>query len=391
MTNDETMMSIAANNTPNNNMRDRNPLRARPVRRKLTYRLEDMYPCKRDDGVEFHPFPDHTYFVPELKQTLISVTTIVSLFFEPFNAQRVIECMMRARTWPSNKYNGQTAEEIQATWATNGREASERGTRLHAAIECYYNHGDMTSFSDMLPTSEYAHFQRYVADEVFSRNALNDPVIPYRTEWTVYDETANIGGTIDMVYKNVSDSTYTLVDWKRCKQINKNANRRGKGIMSSYYDCNFTKYSLQLQMYRYILENTYGLKIRDMRLVVLHPLKNNYEVHAIDMDSELYTSIVPQIFQAMRAGGGAGGATNTTSCWSLEELHKLATRRHTTSSCHSRSDSWDTGNLHFLKEEEEEEEGEILEERVDESSGVGEACDESPAPFAQGVCLERSN
>lgn len=268
---------------------------------------------------------------------------------------------MRSRGWVKSKYYGLTAEEIQAQWALNGKQAAELGTKLHAMIECYYNHGNMADFSDMLATPEFAHFQRFVTDELFSKSWVGEVTIPYRTEWTVYDETANIGGTIDMVYKNVQDGTYTLVDWKRCKQIykanryhdNKKKNkigRSGKGVMSEYPDCNFTKYSLQLQIYRYILENTYGMVVRDMKLVVIHPSKPNYEVHAIEMESDLYTKTVPEIFRALRRG------TREDGDWATELRNLIDPPQPPPPSCHQRSDSWDTGHIQFLPDDEEEKE-----------------------------------
>jgi hypothetical protein len=61
-------------------------------------------------------------------------------------------------------------------------------------------------------------------------------------------------------------------------------------------DCNYTHYSLQLNMYRIILERKYGFKIRDMYLIFMHKnLSDNYvkvEVETIDIDTCNITPLV---------------------------------------------------------------------------------------------------
>jgi hypothetical protein len=43
-------------------------------------------------------------------------------------------------------------------------------------------------------------------------------------------------------------------------------------------DTNYWHYTLQLNIYKYFLENYYGLKITDLCLVILHPDNKNYKL-----------------------------------------------------------------------------------------------------------------
>lgn len=268
-----------------------------------TSSLSISHPHIRDSAVRFDA-AEHVYTIPHLHKKLISVTTLVSHFFEPFDADSVIRCMMNSPKWPTSKYYGMPPDRIKELWATNGRDAAAKGTRLHAFIEACYNNADVSSYADLLPTPECAQFQRFVTDLGVARIQQKDPVIPYRTEWVVYDESINVGGTIDMVYKNLADGTYTLVDWKRCKRIHKNAptnhgRRMAKGIMSGLPDCNFTKYSMQLNVYRYIVEKVYNMKVRDAYILSFHPDQTNYHMHRVDPDPIL-SVILPRLFDSLR-------------------------------------------------------------------------------------------
>lgn len=321
----------------------------------------------RDASIRPLPFPDHGYTLPSMgAMKLLSVTSLVNMFFEGFNADRVIECMMRSAKWgPSHKYYGMTAQAIKEIWACRGTEAAEMGTRMHAAIECYYNCGPLQFHADTLATREFAQFQRFVADATFSRmtqtrddeTGLPDVWIPYRTEWTVYDESARVGGTVDMVYKNVRDGTYTLIDWKRCKELHTTGRLSAKGVMAHMRDCNFTRYSLQLGIYRYILENVYGLVVRDAFVVQFHPDLENYQMHRVPSDTELYRLTVPKIMQSLRRGATESGN------WELELASLLAPPTVPTFAADRatlcRSDSWDTGTVRVADRDDRESEQEL--------------------------------
>jgi hypothetical protein len=95
-----------------------------------------------------------------------------------------------------------------------------------------------------------------------------------------------------MIYKNRNEDTYSIYDWKRSKEIKKTSyNKWGKiACISHIPDSNYWHYCLQLNTYKYILEKNYGIKIRDMYLVCLHPenKNNNYQhIKVVDLYNEV--------------------------------------------------------------------------------------------------------
>jgi hypothetical protein len=140
-------------------------------------------------------------------------------------------------------------------------EAMKNGTKIHKDIENFYAKGIMNTDS-----KEFGFFQQFIKDQ--------DYLVPYRTEWSVYDEKIKLSGTIDMVYKNKDDS-YSIYDWKCTNYLNDNDKRR---------------YSLQLNLYKKIIESNYGLKIKHLFLLKLN--SKEYKIIEIDdnvmTDSKLY-------------------------------------------------------------------------------------------------------
>ena len=125
---------------------------------------------------------------------------------------------------------------------------------------------------------------------------------PYRTEWLVWDRSVMIAGSIDMVYRK-PDGTLAIYDWKRAKEI-KTDNRYDNmlGPVSHLPDTNYWHYSIQLNVYRRILQENYGETVSELALVILHPNNSKFRVLQLAMMEEE----VDGIFAARKAAVAAG-------------------------------------------------------------------------------------
>lgn len=251
--------------------------------------LSEKNPHERDAQITFDEEP-HIYTIQGSEdKKYTSVTTWVHSYFKPFNAKEVIQAMMRnKRKWEdpvaNEKYYGKSAEEIEEIWKQAGKEAAAKGTAMHYEIECFYNTTDPTTAAAAATAAaesqsiEFQYFQNFNKDFVENGGSLR----PYRTEWMIFHEEAQIAGSIDMVYENTDSSptTLSIYDWKRCKEITK-TNRGGEfatnPIIEHFPNTNYWTYALQLNIYKYILQTKYGKTITDLYLIVLHPDAKNYQ------------------------------------------------------------------------------------------------------------------
>ena len=194
--------------------------------------------------------------------------------------------MMAGRKWnESHEFWGMTSYQIQQVWKERGVQAAWLGTVLHNNIEAFLNNSKLSKgythhmlleaykeehiLNTSLFSKEWTYFLKYVED--------TPDKIPFRTEWRIFDLDLKLAGSIDMVYKNEEDGTLSIYDWKRSKEI-KRDNKYQKSKTLQLPDCNFYHYSLQLNTYKYILENTYGYTIRDLFLVILYPDNESYHL-----------------------------------------------------------------------------------------------------------------
>lgn len=254
---------------------------------------------ERDQYIEFYE-ESHKYIITSDRNSkYTSVTTWNHSHFPHFNPDEVIKNMTKSKNWKEgHKYWGMKPEEIKKLWDNNRDNVAGAGTDMHYEIECFmnntnilydYTHKDLYDFYcktgiPIINTIEWKYFIEFIKD--------TPDLKPYRTEWTIYHEELKLAGSIDMIYEN-SDGTLSIYDWKRSKNItavnpfNKFA---VEPIISHMPDSNFWHYALQLNTYKFILEEKYNKKIKDLYLVRLHPdtEEKSYELIKLpDLTKEL--------------------------------------------------------------------------------------------------------
>ena len=215
----------------------------------------------RDKRIVFHE-DTHIYEVDGSSDGIMSVTTFIHHYFPSFNADAVLKKMRNKE----EKYPNMTDEEIKRQWSENGKKASQEGTGMHRMIELYYNGVEPEEKS-----KEFTYFLDFHNKEIASRGLM-----PYRTEWSIFDGEIEIAGQLDMLYQK-HDGTYGLYDWKRVKEIKRsNPYEKGLGPLRMVEHCNYNHYSLQLNIYKKILQTCYGINVTEMNLVILHPENEGY-------------------------------------------------------------------------------------------------------------------
>ena len=240
----------------------------------------------RDKRITFEE-STHTYTVDGVKEGWTSCTGFIHSFFEDFNPDAVIAKMMASRKWPDSQYYGKTAFEIKKQWSDSGTEASAAGTRMHLDIERFNNADPVGNLEgdEYEPNlgPEWDYFLKYER-----RWRIKHGFVPFRTEWLVFKEDIKLSGSIDMVYKK-PDGTLAIYDWKRSKEIKyENSFQSGLSPLDHLPDTNYWHYSLQLNIYRRILEELYDVHISELALVILHPNNPSFKIIQLNrMDDEV--------------------------------------------------------------------------------------------------------
>lgn len=250
------------------------------------------------------PRDNHVLFLEEGHKYLIdgisascSVTKLVEHYFPKFEGQAMAKKMLsnpRIFEDPEKreKYYGivgnldlQDSKDLQEgirlvteKWSRDGKAASDKGTEMHKAIEDYYR--ELTPLPQEKEYTMFKNFDEYTRVKGY---------LPFRSEQIVWDKSLDLAGSSDMLYikeknKDKKRPHVWLVDWKRSKEIVTKNKFRQKGIgpMKNRDHCNYQHYSLQLNIYKYLMEKHYNIKIKKMSLIILHPDQEDWEEYIVD-------------------------------------------------------------------------------------------------------------
>ena len=229
--------------------------------------LADLHPHPRDPHISLDE-ATHVYTVCGEAGTYQSVTTFCHHHFPSFDKDKTIALITKGRKYmhdPEYRYYRMSPEAILAQWDALGKEASDKGTKMHYMIECYVNNEPVEDDGSI-------EFQWFLEFDQAYRSIL----VPFRTEWRIYHEEWKLSGSIDMVYYHPSDNTYQIYDWKRTKEIEPE-NAFGEMALTpclrdrGWHNTSYWIYTLQLNTYRWILQEKYGMAISALCLVRLHP------------------------------------------------------------------------------------------------------------------------
>lgn len=294
-------------------------------------RLKLQHRQKMDERVIFVD-SDHKYYVAWSKEEnltpkdfvfeSISVSSFVHDCFPAFNGREVIQKMMASPRWRYSKYYGMSAQEILDSWEANGKMCSSQGSKFHYLLECFYN--------GMVEPLRSGVYSRFKVIRMFL--AWNDQfivlgkLIGYRAEMQLLEPKLMLTGTIDMLFveedhapPEETDGTLFLhmKDWKFSKGI-KLTNLYESGLeggpTADLPSCNGYMYYLQLNSYKYLIENdeVYSswqyngrvykrVKIASMELVVFHDNQETVQTYPVPDLSSYVTKMAEQRSAFLRA------------------------------------------------------------------------------------------
>ena len=196
----------------------------------------------------------HTYYVDD-EPMRYSVTQLISRCFPKFPAHAIAGKV-------ANK-TGRTREEVLEEW----RSYAKKGTDLHQDIHYYLNGIEIRD-----APYPFQQFLQFLDD--------HPTWTPMRTEMVLAAPTmiqGGLAGSIDAWFQDHEGKNH-LVDWKRTFKDITAVNPRAFALtpISHLPDNNFTKYSLQLNLYKRMLSLSHQVNVDSMWIIQLNPNVPHY-------------------------------------------------------------------------------------------------------------------
>ena len=215
----------------------------------------------------------HKYYIDD--KQLISVTTIIHKYENEFNEDYWAE-------YKANQFN-LTPDEIKRAWKFINKKGTIKGSLIHDYAENlalnkefeYPKHKIIKEFGFDPIINEYNLTKKHV--DKFNLDSKNK-LIPIKTECVIYDEESLISGMFDILYYNVKADEFQIWDNKTNKKLSLNSNDKLLNELSDLDDCDLEIYSLQLGLYKYIIEKNTNIKLGDSYIVWFSHLNDDYKI-----------------------------------------------------------------------------------------------------------------
>lgn len=217
----------------------------------------------------------HKYFIG--KQQLVSGTAFIGKFKNKFDS--------KAQAKKKSAKTGIPEEELLADWDFKGDFSRTKGTFLHNYAENYWQNKIFPiDYSEVdLKFGEGLMKERLEACiELFHNfyKDASDALVPISMELVVGDAELGIGGMVDCLFWNQKMGELQIFDYKTNSEINTFSKYRNRMLapINFLHDCELEAYSIQLNLYKYIIEKNTSLKIGKCYLVHIHEEQEKYNI-----------------------------------------------------------------------------------------------------------------
>jgi ATP-dependent exoDNAse (exonuclease V) beta subunit len=213
----------------------------------------------------------HRYRVNDpVPRDLISTTTILGRYSIPFDSEAIAEKTAKKRKV--------SKESLIEEWAKASQDGADKGTNLHTFIELLFLKGE-----------KYTP-ELYSKEKIQIENFWNEFVKPKKIIWlekVLYHLDFSIAGTIDALMYCESENTLYFIDWKSNKKIaEENRYQKLKFPLNRYDQCSKEIYTLQISIYRWIIEeiilnkSNQDFKCKNL-LVHFNESNENYKIYEL--------------------------------------------------------------------------------------------------------------
>lgn len=231
---------------------------------------------------------------PPTSRHIISGTGLLHKYFPQFDAEACLDQYYDNWQKPGSKrveYKGKTREEIKEMWAKNGRDAAALGTAMHLDCELYYTENKDADRD----TDEWRSFLKFVK-EVLPKERMLVP------EMKLFSPEHRLCGTADIIAVSDRPGHIKILDYKRSKHtcredefvFGKSSEKYGFGPCSRIKNNANGHYTVQLNLYRVMLMQHYGVKIESMELVRLYPKLPSYQLIPVPIIEDVILKILDE-------------------------------------------------------------------------------------------------
>lgn len=218
----------------------------------------------------------HTYSLE--REPIKSTSKVLESLKKPFDPKPMaIKCSQN----PNHEHFGKTPEQIIELWQSKTDNACDVGHEFHLVAENYLKNNGNYFLDNPFKESDLVLFEKFYRD-VFVKHdegTLRQIVQTIGLEIRIAHPLYRVGGTFDALLQYIQHGWLLIFDWKTNAKFTTTDNY---SLIEPYQDFDSSKltiYTFQTYIYRFILQDVYGIDVKDCRIVWFDLTNNTYQVH----------------------------------------------------------------------------------------------------------------
>lgn len=215
---------------------------------------------------------DHSYKIGN-DLAKYSVTKLLKKYEKPFDSENIAQRVARKR--------GISVKEVIREWDYKRDYSTHKGSEFHLFAENFLQRRqisiDKDAILNFLNERNNSIFVKDYYDEIalLVKNFLNfynwwkEDYILLKTEFVIGDRESSVCGTIDNLSYNKKTKKLAIFDYKTNKKIGNHSEYNNKLLPPFDYldECERVKYSLQLCLYKHMIEKNTGFEVESPQIV----------------------------------------------------------------------------------------------------------------------------
>lgn len=202
----------------------------------------------------------HKYFNTSNNREYYSVTRFLHLFEEPFDADGISKRVALRE--------GISQQEVLDNWNKINKEATEKGTKIHALMEDYFNFNKKDENYKIL----YDSFENAVSKDVLEKAES------LHSEKLLWNDEYELAGTADLII-DYPNNEFSIGDFKTNKKFlfYSPYGVTMKEPINHLSSCQYNLYSLQLSLYAYMYSILTGKKVKHLFLLHCNDIDKGWQ------------------------------------------------------------------------------------------------------------------
>lgn len=228
---------------------------------------------------------NHKIDVDAEKRKWYNVSAMLNALEKPFDELAVATACFNNAT-PGSKYYGMSVQEIITMWKTKCSYMGNMGMNLDTYIQAALRNKPKPIIDDPVLLNKCNQF------DILKRDIIDTNLTFIGSEIWLNSKHYAFRGRMDALFQVNNTEYLTIFDWKNNEELKYNNFERMLGPCDFLQKSDLNKFTIQLYLYKYLLENEFEQKVKGVRIAHIKEHEYNLYKPTFEYDKKFMEEVI---------------------------------------------------------------------------------------------------